>query len=73
MRFDFGPDHPHILIIRGNIAFWTGQAGNPAEALRLSRELLPDRERVLGRHHPDTLATRGNIASWTGESGDAGM
>jgi hypothetical protein len=36
-----------------------------AGALRLSRELLPDRERVLGPHHPDTVITRSNIAYWT--------
>ena len=36
-----------------------------------SHDLLPDRERVLGRDHPDTLTTRSNIAHWTGESGDA--
>ena len=38
--------------------------------LRLFSELLPDRERVLGRDHPDTLTTRHNIASWTGKTGD---
>ena len=40
----------------------TGQRGDLAAALRLSRELLPDQERVLGPDHPDTLATRNNIA-----------
>ncbi len=39
--------------------------------MRLSRALLPDMERVLGRDHPDTLTTRNNIASWTGRVGDA--
>ncbi len=34
-------------------------------------ELLPDRERVLGRDHPDTLRTRNNIAHWTGRVGEA--
>jgi hypothetical protein len=47
-----------------------GETGDPAEALRLSRELLPDCERVLGRHHPDTLTTCHNVAFWTGETGD---
>ena len=41
------------------------------EALRLSAELLPDQERVLGRDHPNTLATRGHLAHWTGQTGDA--
>jgi hypothetical protein len=40
------------------------------EALRLTQELLPDRERVLGRDHPDTLTTRSNIAFWTVQCGD---
>ena len=33
------------------------------EALRLFAELLPDRERILGRDHPNTLETRNNIAT----------
>ena len=37
--------------------------GDAREALRLFTELLPDRERVLGRDHPDTLTTRNNIAA----------
>ena len=45
--------------------------GRRARALRLSSELLPDRERVLGRDHPDTLRTRISIAHWTGATGDA--
>ena len=65
------PDHPRTLIIRGNVASWTGLCGDAADALRLTIALLPDRERVLGLDHPGTLATRGNVASWTGECGDA--
>jgi hypothetical protein len=37
--------------------------GDPAAALRLYQELLPDRIRVLGADHPDTLATRSSITS----------
>jgi hypothetical protein len=48
----------------------TGQAADLAGALRLFRELLPDKERLLGPDHPDTLATRNNIASLTGQAGD---
>ncbi len=55
---------------RPEIASWTGQAGEPAEALRLYQLLLPDRERVFGPHHPDTLATRERIQSLE-EDGDA--
>ena len=42
-----GRDHPDTLIARASIAYWTGQCGDSAEALRLYRELLPDLERVL--------------------------
>jgi cellulose synthase/poly-beta-1,6-N-acetylglucosamine synthase-like glycosyltransferase/tetratricopeptide (TPR) repeat protein len=65
-----GPEHPDTLSTRRNIAYWTGQTGDDREALRLSRELLPDQERVLGPEHPDTLNTRHNIAYWTGQTGD---
>jgi hypothetical protein len=65
-----GPRHPDTLATRTNIAYWTGQSGDPAAALRLYQELLPDRETVLGPRHPDTLTTRNNIAYWTAKSGD---
>jgi tetratricopeptide (TPR) repeat protein len=71
VRVRLGPDDENTLRTRQNIAYWTGETGKAAEALRLSQELLPDRERVLGRHHPGTLSTRGNIAAWTGETGKA--
>jgi len=61
---------PDTLATRANIAAWTSECGDPARALRLSQELLPDQARVLGPHHPDTLATRANIAAWTSECGD---
>ena len=68
----FGLNHPEkTLTTRANIAFWTGQAGNAREALRLFEELLPDHTRVLGPDHPDTLNTRNNIAAWIGQTGAA--
>jgi hypothetical protein len=42
------------LVTRNNIALWTGQTGDAAEALSLFQDLLPDQERVLGQDHPDT-------------------
>jgi hypothetical protein len=60
-----GPSHPDTLIIRDNIAGWTGECGDIAEALRLYRELLPDQVRVLGPSHPQVLTTRDQIAYWT--------
>jgi hypothetical protein len=58
-------DRSGALVARGGVplaANWTGYCGDGAWALRLSQELLPDIERVLGPDHPDTLATRSNIA-----------
>ena len=51
-----GPEHPDTLIARHDLAYWTGEAGDPAAARDLFAELLPVRERVLGPEHPDTLA-----------------
>jgi hypothetical protein len=42
-----------------------GRSGDPAAALRLSQDLLPDLVRVLGPDHPYTLTTRDYIAHWT--------
>jgi hypothetical protein len=42
----------------------------PRAALRLLRELLPDRVRVLGPDHPDVLITRSSIAYWSARAGD---
>ncbi|MGH3921352.1 MAG: tetratricopeptide repeat protein [Pseudonocardiaceae bacterium] len=46
------------MTTRHNVAYWTGEAGDPGQALRLLTELLPDRQRVLGPDHPDTLNTQ---------------
>ncbi|WP_017595770.1 tetratricopeptide repeat protein [Nocardiopsis potens] len=65
-----GPDHIDTLTARNNLAAWTGDAGDPAEAARMLTELLPVLQRVLGPDHPGTLAARNNLATWTGEAGD---
>ena len=65
------PDAPDTLRARSDIAFWTGEAGDAAGALRLFEELLEDQVRVLGPDAPDTLRARSDIAFWTGEVGDA--
>ncbi|MEO2014280.1 MAG: tetratricopeptide repeat protein [Fuerstiella sp.] len=64
------PDHPRTLRTRFNIASWTEEAGDPAEALRLFRELLSNQRRLLGHDHADTLKTRGNIARSIEKAGD---
>jgi hypothetical protein len=63
-----GPEHPATLTARGNLASWTGQAGDPAAARDLFAALLPAFERVLGPEHPATLTARGNLAYWTGRA-----
>jgi hypothetical protein len=67
----YGPEHAKTLAARSNLAYWTGEAGDAAEARDQLAALLPIRERVLGPEHPRTLDTRGNLARFTGEAGDA--
>jgi serine/threonine protein kinase/tetratricopeptide (TPR) repeat protein len=58
-----GPDHPHTLFSRNDlaIAYWT--AGRRSEATALFEATLKIREAALGPDHPDTLALRNNLAS----------
>ena len=60
-----GAEHPDTLNARGNLAYWTGMAGDAAGARDQFAALLPIRERVLGAEHPDTLAARSGLADWT--------
>ena len=50
------------LTARGNLANWTGEAGDAATARDLFAKLLPVSERVRGPEHPDTLGARANLA-----------
>ena len=54
------------------LAYFTGQAGDPAAARDQYTALLPTIEEVLGSTHPDTLAARANLAYFTGQAGDPG-
>ncbi|MEU9302331.1 FxSxx-COOH system tetratricopeptide repeat protein, partial [Streptomyces sp. NPDC048269] len=65
-----GPDHPHTLFARGNVAYWRGSAGDAAGAAAALEQVLADLERVLGPDHHNTLAARHNLASFTGKAGD---
>jgi hypothetical protein len=60
-----GPKDPNTLAAGVNLAYWTGEAGDPAGARDQYAALLPVHERVSGPEHPSTLATRANLASWT--------
>jgi Tetratricopeptide repeat len=68
---DYGPEHPDTLTTRGNLAVWTGEAGDAAGARDQFAVLLPIEERVLGPEHPSTLTTRAGLARWAGGAGDA--
>ncbi|MGY1433057.1 MULTISPECIES: tetratricopeptide repeat protein [unclassified Streptomyces] len=57
-----GPDHPHALAIRNNLANALYGLGQHQEAADLHRQTLTDRERTLGPHHPDTLTSRHTLA-----------
>ncbi|MFJ9863740.1 tetratricopeptide repeat protein [Streptomyces sp. NPDC101165] len=66
-----GPDHPHTLTARSNLARWRGEAGDAAGAAAAFEQLLADEVRVQGEDHPHTLTTRSHLARWRGEAGDA--
>lgn len=68
---DLGPDHPDTLALRGELASWTGRAGDVVAARDMSDDLVADQTRVLGPDHRDTLTTRSNVAWWTAAAGDA--
>ena len=65
-----GPDHPHTLATRNNLATWTGEAGDAAGAARLLTALAADLDRVLSQTTP-TLWPSQQPRDWTGEAGDA--
>jgi hypothetical protein len=67
-----GPEHRDTLITHGNLAHWTGKAGDPATARDLYAALLPVFERVDGPEHPDTLDARAQLARWAGGGGGSG-
>jgi tetratricopeptide (TPR) repeat protein len=58
-----GPDHPHTLQSRNNLALAYQAAGRLDEAISLHEQALAARERVLGPDHPHTLASHDNLAS----------
>jgi len=64
-----GLEHPRVLATRRDLARWTGEAGDAAEARDQFTVLLPVIEWVLGPEHPDTVAARYELARWTGRAG----
>ena len=57
-----GPDHPHTLTARSNLAVAYKQAGHVSTAIDMFEDVLTDRTRLLGPDHPHTLTTRSNLA-----------
>jgi hypothetical protein len=50
------------------LAYWTGEAGDPAAARDQSIALLPVREQVLSAEHPSTLAAHAGLAYWSAQA-----
>ena len=57
-----GPDHPHTLTTRSNLAITYQRVGNVRKALDMHQDLLTDRTRILGPDHRRTLTTRRDLA-----------
>jgi hypothetical protein len=60
-----GPDNPETLHARQQFAVATGKCGEGDESLRLSRDLLPDAERVLGVDDDLVGQIQHSIVFWT--------
>ncbi|WP_280497614.1 tetratricopeptide repeat protein [Nocardia asiatica] len=58
----FGPDHPHTLVARHNLAHAYESAGRLAEAIPLHEQVVTDADRTLGPDHPHILNSRNNLA-----------
>lgn len=58
-----GPDHPHTLAARHNLANSYWSAGRYHEAIGLHERTLADRQRTLGSDHPDTRSSRDLLAN----------
>ncbi len=65
-----GPEHPDTLTARGDLASFTGEAGDAAAARDQYTALLPALEQILGPEHPDTLTARANLARSRQQAGD---
>jgi Tetratricopeptide repeat/AAA domain len=57
-----GPDHPHTLTSRNNLATAYREAGNLDEAIALLTDTLTVCEQVLDAGHPLTATVRANLA-----------
>jgi hypothetical protein len=63
-------DPVQLLEMKGDLAWWTGLAGDATKARRLAQEVVDDSERILGAEHRKSVLNRLNLARWTGKFGD---
>jgi hypothetical protein len=56
-----GPEHPHTLCTKSNLAATLAKQGNREEALALAGEVLTVRTRMLGGQHPSTLTAAASL------------
>jgi tetratricopeptide (TPR) repeat protein len=64
-----GFSHPTTLRAYHLLALYLEKSGDKESAEMLYRDVLIEREAVLGRFHPDTLGTRNNLAVTVGDRG----
>ncbi|MGV1006366.1 MAG: tetratricopeptide repeat protein, partial [Candidatus Nanopelagicales bacterium] len=57
-----GPNHPHTLTSRNNLADAYYAAGDLERAIALLQANLTDTERILAPNHPNTLVYRNNLS-----------
>lgn len=66
-----GAEHPDTPTTRHNLAYWHGEAGDPAGAATALTELRTDLLPMLGPDHPATLSAWHSLAWCRGKAGDA--
>ncbi|MCA9753971.1 MAG: tetratricopeptide repeat protein, partial [Gemmatimonadetes bacterium] len=66
-----GPDHPHTLVVRNNLAATQLRAGDFPAAESTLRAVLESRRRVLGDDTIDVATTLQNLGSLYAQTGDA--
>ncbi|KGM02929.1 hypothetical protein Q760_10575 [Cellulomonas cellasea DSM 20118] len=66
---ELGPDHPTIVQLKLEIAWWTGRSGALSEAKALCESAIDQCVPSLGAHHVDTLRARLLLAEYLGRTG----
>jgi Tetratricopeptide repeat len=57
-----GPDHPHTLNARANLASSYRATGDLTRAIELHEQSVADYARVFGPDHSETVTARSNLA-----------